>query len=230
MYTGIRNKFWPLNLRFFAAQDENGGGSPTPGNDATGGEGTGNQAGDEGQQNDKSGTAGEGDTDPDPADEKKFSQRDLDRIINERLARANKGGDADPKNAPDIQTIVTQAVTKAVGEVTEKANARTVRAEIKALGAELGFIEPGLLPAILAQDKADLSAVTVGEDGEVDTSTLRPLLEKLAEQRPFLIGDTAGDVIPGAGRTSTGSTTDLTGLTPQQLLARGVEEAAKKKK
>lgn len=126
------------------------------------------------------------------------TQADLDRIISERLAREREKYADVPelrKKAAEFDKAAEAAKTehekaleaaRADGEktATTAANARIVRAEAKTLAATAKFRDPADAVAFL-----DLSGVTVGDGGEVDSKALVVLLDDLAKRKPYLVDD-----------------------------------------
>jgi hypothetical protein len=126
------------------------------------------------------------------------TQADLDRIISDRLTRERekyadvpelrrKAAEFD-KAAEAAKTEAEKAVdaarTEGAKAATDAANARIIRAEAKTLAATAKFRDPADAVAFL-----DLSSVTVGDDGEVDSKALSGLLDDLAKRKPYLVDD-----------------------------------------
>jgi maltoporin len=138
---------------------------------------------------------------PAPDVDKTFTQADVDRLIADRLKRAKPADYDDVKakakqfddlqaaTASDLEKAVTAARKEGETEATKRANARLVSAEARALAAEMQFRKPGHAVRLI-----DLSAVSVGDDGEVDTAAVRTLLDDLAKDDPLLL------VVPDDGR------------------------------
>jgi hypothetical protein len=156
-----------------------------------------------------------------PKDEgKTFTQADVDRIIAGRLAKfsdyddlKSKVSEMETANQTDLEKAVKTARHEATAEVTQKTNARLVAAEIRAVASELGYRDPA---DALAQ-YGDLTAVSVDDEGQVDTATVKSRLEQIAKDKSYLLKDNpvgsaadagigvggsgpAVDVKPGLGR------------------------------
>lgn len=126
------------------------------------------------------------------------SQADLDKVLGQRLVREReKFADYDSlkEKAAAHDAAIDAARTeseKAVdaarkeGETTatERANARIVAAEARALAATEKFRNP-----VAAVKLLDLTGVSVGADGEVDAEALKAKLKALAESDPYLVDD-----------------------------------------
>jgi maltoporin len=135
------------------------------------------------------------------ADDKTFTQADVDRMIAERLkrakpadyddlkAKAQQFDDLQAANASQLEKAVKAARDDGRAEVLTAANARLVTAEARALAAEMQFRKPAHAVRLI-----DLNEVTVGDDGEVDTAAVRKLLDDLAKDDPLLL------VVPDDGR------------------------------
>lgn len=94
----------------------------------------------------------------------------------------------------EVEKAVAAARKEGESEATNRANARLVSAEARALAAEAKFRNPAL--AIRA---IDLSAVKVGDDGEVDAAAIKAALEDLAKAEPYLIDEEGPKIAPSFG-------------------------------
>ena len=124
------------------------------------------------------------------------------------------------KDKPAEEQALEAARAEARTEATEKANARIVRAELKA--AATGKVKN---PA-LALKLIDASEIEVGDDGEVDSDAINQAITDLLEQYPELAADGSkftGSADQGAkGKTSKPaqlSRLDLEKLSPAQIVA-----------
>lgn len=88
----------------------------------------------------------------------------------------DKGGGKDSEEQVDVEQIKRDATRDA----TEKANARIVSSEVRALAAEL-FEDPSDAPLYL-----DLSKYDVDDDGNVDAAEIKADLKKLIESKKHL--------------------------------------------
>jgi len=128
------------------------------------------------------------------------SQADLDRIIQERVARErNKFADYDTLKAKateydqfkessktEQQKAIDAAKAEGANEVTGKLTTRIVNAEIKATAAALGFSDPGDAIALFG----DISAVKIEDDGP-DAEAIKSRLADIAEKKPYLLKESA---------------------------------------
>lgn len=135
---------------------------------------------------------------PPPAYKAPESQEELNRIIGERLAREREKyvdyedlkakAAAHDKAVADAMSENEKAVAAAREEgektATEKANARLIRSEARAVAAELKALNPAIAIAAI-----DLSDIKVGDNGEPDAAAIKAKLEKLAADEPYLFGE-----------------------------------------
>lgn len=145
------------------------------------------------------------------------SQADLDRIIQDRVARErNKFADYDNLKAKateydqfkessktEHQKAIDAAKLEGASEVTGKFTTRIVNAEIKASAAALGFADPGDAVALFG----DISKVEITDDGP-DAEAIKTKLADIAKNKPYLLkGDNAPRVAtrpkPKSGSEST---------------------------
>lgn len=160
---------------------------------------------------------------PDPAPDKTFTQAELDRIIADRLARANKGREdyddikakltaleeaeaerkkAELTEAERLEAEKAEALKKAQ-EAEERgntaiatANKRLINAEFKALAREKNVPADRLAAALKL---ADLSAASVDDEG--NAVGVKEAVEALIAAEPYLIAETKPKPIgsPGGG-------------------------------
>ncbi|QUI32443.1 hypothetical protein H9W91_17425 [Streptomyces alfalfae] len=196
--------------------DTEGGGDDDPDGkpdgDADGGDGDGDTDGGDGD---------EGDGDPEGADKlgdpgkralasmkgKWRSERDKRRDLERQLADKSSGGDDD-------------AVKKATAAATAAANARILKAEIRA-AAKGRLADPKDALTFL-----DLSAFEVDEDGQIDEDEITDAIEDLIKNKPYLAAATAkrfqgtgdGGAARKASRPKQLTQSDLKKMTPQQIV------------
>ena len=122
------------------------------------------------------------------------------------------------KDKPAGEQAIAERIREATEQVTAKANARLVQAELKA--AATGKVKN---PA-LALKLIDTSEIDVSDDGEVDSDALNQAIADLLEQYPELAPDGAkftGSADQGAkGRTSKPAQVtraELASMTPAQI-------------
>lgn len=141
-----------------------------------------------------------GGKDDQPADYKPpATQADLDRIISERLRRQaeTKFGDYDDLRTKaaeadkareaamsDAERAVEAARKEGESAAQERANARLIRSEARALAATAKFRDPSDAVAFL-----DLAKVSVNDEGDVDAKAIRDQLKTLADSKPYLVDD-----------------------------------------
>lgn len=127
---------------------------------------------------------------------KTFTQDELNAQIAERLARerakfsdyndikakAAKLEQIEAANATEQEKAVKAAREEGRAEAQQAANARIVASEARALAAAAKFRDPGDAVRFL-----DLSAVKVTDDGDVDQSALKSLLDDLAKEKDYLL-------------------------------------------
>lgn len=133
--------------------------------------------------------------------------------IRERLTAKPAGnGGSDGGQPVDVDGIRREAERAA----TEKANARVVRAEVKALAADL-FADPTDAPLYL-----DLSRYEVGADGSLDEDEIRDDLRDVLSRKPHL--GKRGDGQQSAGES--GGDGKRTPRTPAPDPSQGAKGAA----
>lgn len=177
------------------------------------------------------------DTTPPPADPPAYTppatQADLDRIISDRLARerAKYADYADLKKLAaeaqkareaamsDAEKAVEQARKDGETQATQRANARIIGAEARALAAEAKFRSPSSAVRLL-----DLSDIGVSDDGAVDAAAIKAKLKELSDAEPWHLDDGKPQERPKPDRSQGGGTkrsgTSLTGLSGDELYDR----------
>lgn len=171
-------------------------------------------------QDDRSGGAGNGDDDDssnDDADtsggkqdsgdqsdgdnDKRLTQAEVDAIVEKRLKRAKRQWETDAEQARAKEQMdeserlraEKQEAEDAANARVQAANDRAVRAETKAIAAELG-VKPERIQ--YAVKLCDLSDIDVSDDGEPDSAAIKVQLEAVTKDMPELIG---GGTRGGAG-------------------------------
>ena len=127
-----------------------------------------------------------------PTDEKKFTQADLDRLLQERLARESKKYadydtiKAELKRVKDAGQSDVQKLQETVSDLTAKmtaaeakATANLIKSSVVAAAARLDFNDPGDAYRLL-----DLATFKVTEDGDIEG--LDAALQKLLADKPYL--------------------------------------------
>lgn len=143
---------------------------------------------------------------------KTFSQADVDRIVADRVARANAKyadyGDLKKRAAAAMteqERAVAEAEQRGKTTATEAANARVARAELKA-AAKDADVDKATLDGFLAY--ADLSKF-VGADGEPDDKAIAAVVKQLA-------GGTRATDFDGGARKQATKPTDMNQLIRQK--------------
>ena len=171
-------------------------------------------------EGDKGDDANKGNDDK-PTFEPITSQEEFDRRLGPRLARERdkysdyadlkRKADEYDKAAEAAKTEQEKAVDAARKEgetgALAKVNARVIAAEAKVLAAQANAHS-----ASAAVKMLDLSGITVGDDGEVDTKALQAAIDALKTSDPYLFGD--GKKNPKADRSQggDGARTDAAGV------------------
>ncbi len=136
----------------------------------------------------KAGTAG---------DDKTFTQADVDRIVQERLARAPKApadyddlkakagkfDELEAANATELEKAQkrAEAAEKAAADAVDRARQSDLRSAVIAEATKAGAVDPVAVFSLLKKD-----AVTVGDDGQVTNAD--PAVKELLELKPYLVG------------------------------------------
>ncbi|MBK9181405.1 MAG: phage scaffolding protein [Acidimicrobiales bacterium] len=179
----------------------------------------------------------EGTPDP-PADDRTFTQTELDRIVQDRLARERaKYGDYDDLKAKagrldeleasqkteleKAQETARQAEERA-RSAEERARAVALRAAVVAEAARVGVVDPDAVAALLPAD-----AVTVADDGS--PAGVAEAVAGLLDAKPYLRASTPqGTTTPTPGGADGGprgapapgqlGRDDLKGMTPEEIV------------
>lgn len=133
-----------------------------------------------------------------------MTQAELDAMIGQRLAREKaKFADydelksykdkAEADKASELDKAKAAGKTEGIAEVTARANARIVKADAKAIAADMNFHNASRAAALI-----DTSQVKVNDDGEPDSAAIKSLLEALAKSDPYLVR--SGDSGKGSRR------------------------------
>lgn len=149
---------------------------------------------------------------PQGGDDKTFSQQAVNALIGARLKEARQQWEKDQKDAAetaeaerrgDYETALAKEREKAAAAERERdetkrlANERIIRSEIRSIATELRFADPAD-----AYRFVDMAAVNVDDAGE--PTNVKALLEKLAKDKPYLLGGApqGGAHIPGTPNAS----------------------------
>lgn len=161
---------------------------------------------------------------PNPDTDKKFTQSDVDRIIQDRLARvkpatpddyddlkakAAKLDEIEQANATELEKAMkrAEAAEQAADQAVSRARAANIRSAVTSAATMAGAVDPDAVLAMLNKD-----AVTVGDDGQVTGAD--EAVKALLELKPYLVGQPAEPVKPapsgdGGPRGSGGTNSQL---------------------
>ena len=147
--------------------------------------------------------------------DKNFSQADLDRVVQDRLARAEKKWEADlQKKLEDERKKAAMTETEKLTAAKEEAEAKAaqalaaanemlIRAEVKSIAADMGLVDGDAAYALI--DREDVEV----KDGKV--KGVKEALEALVKEKPWIKkGETKGGSV-GAG-TNPGSSNSKTDM------------------
>lgn len=208
----------PLPIGMFHLDGDDGAGRG-------GGEGDGDGAGD-GGAGDAGGQGGNG-------GERTFTQADVDRILQERLARAKSTPPADYEdlkaaaaelaqikeaNATELEKAQTAAETAASERDAAVAEAKEIRIRsailAEAAKPERKIVDPDLVVTLLGPD--------VEFDDQGTPTNIAKAMDTLLEARPYLVasGGSRGNADQGArgGGANQLSDADLKSMTPEQIV------------
>jgi hypothetical protein len=146
-------------------------------------------------------------TTPEGGGEKLFSQEDLDKIIQKRLARERKSWETQLEEEKKKASMSEAERLKAEKEEVEarltalqtEHSKRLINAEAKLIATELG-VKADKMKYLMKL--VDLDEVTLDEDGNVDTEELTKSIQAVLDAIPELKG---GVVIPKAGAEFNGN-------------------------
>lgn len=157
-----------------------------------------------------------------PADDKKFTQADVDKIIGDRLKRERDGWKkeleeekrkADMTANEKLADELKQANEK-ISATETKANARAITAEAK-IAAQAAGIKPERITAALKL--ADFSDVAVGEDGEPDAKAVKSKIEALLKEYPEFKGESGSSGGSDFGGGAGGSKLDVKNMSKKDF-------------
>lgn len=143
-------------------------------------------------------------------------ERDRRRALEQRIAELENPAPKGDDETPDVDAIRTQAAREAI----EKANARILRSEVKALAAgKFHDVSDALL-------NLDLSTFEVDENGDVDPEEISEAIEDLLSRKPHLAATARqrfqGTGDGGAARKASGPSqltrADLAKLSPAEIV------------
>lgn len=172
---------------------------------------------------------------PAPDPDKTFSQADVDRIVQDRLARvkppadyddlkkaAEKLAEIEAANLSELEKANTRAeqAEQQATAAQERANAALRRAAVVSAAGAAGAVDADAVFALLSKD-----AVTIGDDGQVTGA--EEAVKALLESKPYLVGNSSNVKPPsgadggprGAGGDDSQQLTrdDLTTMSPDQI-------------
>lgn len=150
--------------------------------------------------------------------ELKFTQADVDRIITGRLAKYADYEDLKRQLADaqkERESAIETAKTETRAEVTNELAQRIVRSEAKVIAAGMNFRN-----ADDALRFIDLAGLELDAEGNVNTDSLKTMLDETAKDRPYLLAE-AKDEGPAARDAGLGaqSTQQVKSATPADAFA-----------
>lgn len=167
---------WPLMAAFAFAEDGDG--------DGDGGDGDGGSDDDD-QDEDDSDDDNDGDGDADA----KFTQADVDRIVSARVAReaAKQQKVAERAKLDEAERLKAEKADadQAAKDAKTSADTRIIRADAKVAAAAAGVAKDQLGYVLRL---ADLTGITVDEDGEPDAKAIGKAVDKVLADVPALKG------------------------------------------
>lgn len=149
------------------------------------------------------------------------SRKKAEREARDGKQALDKLSELETANASDLEKAVSAARKEAETEAIGRVNTRLVRAEARAAAAEMGFNDPTDVAL------ADLSEVTVGDDGEVDADAVKTALGDLIKVKPHLVKAKTDTSAGDAGIGATGAS--VTDSSPQGLIRAGLAATSKSK-
>jgi hypothetical protein len=146
-----------------------------------------------------------------PEPERKLTQAEVDRVVNDRLARqrhqfadydelkakAGKYDEVEAQSKSDLERAqeALRTAEETASKATERANATARRAAIVSEAHQAGAVDPDAVVALLPKD-----AVTVGDDGQVTGA--KDAVAALLEQKTYLVGERQPGPGDGGARTT----------------------------
>lgn len=121
--------------------------------------------------------------------EKKFTQADIDRVVQDRLARERQRySDYDELKAKvdaqksEAEKAVEAARAEGAKEVASKYQKRLFEAEVRSHAAALKFRDAGDALSVFGDSEG-----LVSDDGSVDGAAIQKRLSEIASQKPYLV-------------------------------------------
>jgi hypothetical protein len=153
------------------------------------------------------------------AQDKTFTQADLDRVVEERLARAGKKfadyddvkakaarlDELEAASASDLDKAVAAARKEVETELTAAHRAERIADKI-AVAAAGRFADPEDAPRYLSD--AETAAKFVNSDGAIDTAAITAAIDSLLEAKPHLKASTETPKPPPPSAVGLGVTGD----------------------
>ena len=185
-----------IDLQFFADDGED---DPNAGG----------KGGEDSKNVDEKGTGKDEEKEKAPPEERRFTQADMDSIVQKRLARERKQWEEQIEEEKKKAAMTEAERLKAEKEEAEKeaqdamrkANERLMRAEVKQLCVDLNIVDSDAAYALM-----DRENVEVKEDGSI--AGVKEALEKLVDAKPWMKGTqkkpgVGGDSNPGDDKATT---------------------------
>lgn len=169
----------------------------------------------------------------DPPAERTFTQTELDRIVQERVARVKREAPADYEelkakaekfDAAEADKLselekaqqAREAAEKRAAEALARANKRLVEAAVIAEAAAQNALKPEHMPRLI-----DTGSVTVGDDGQV--TGVQEALKSFLEANPEYVGKGR----PATGSVDQGARGSTPGITREDLAKMSSAEIVK---
>ncbi len=121
--------------------------------------------------------------------EKKFTQADIDRVVQDRLARERQRySDYDDLKAKvdaqksEAEKAIEAARAEGAKEVASKYQKRLFEAEVRSHAAALKFRDTGDALSVFGDSEG-----LVSDDGSVDGAAIQKRLSEIASQKPYLV-------------------------------------------
>lgn len=203
--TEKRNPLWigrngkPFYLPMGSAPDDDGDGSDDDDGDEDGDDGDDDDSDDGSEDRKKSKKSGDDEDEP-------VSKADLKKAL-ERMKAADRRADAAEKKVKEFEKKDLTAIDAAKQEAKEAEEARkAIAAQLKTTRIENAFLASNKIAwhnPSRALQMADLSEVSIDEDGKVDTKALEKALENLAKSDAYLV-KSKDDGDEGSGKSGDG--------------------------
>ena len=162
---------------------------------------------------------------PPTDDGKTFTQADLDKLAAkvraEEKAKAKAEADKAALSETERLKLEKEEADKKASDATSAANQRAIRSEAKLYALSAGVKAERIDTALRL---ADLTAVTVGDDGEPNAAAIKIAIDKVLADVPELKGEAGGK----GGTDLSGSNPNDKPLTDELIAEMGAEELSRR--